>query len=85
MAPRQRRSSASLTGTPKLGSCDTRCFYGLIELGGPVTTKGKAHALFSSYLQALDRETRLAQTLGLQRKAKSVTLADAINDAEPGH
>ena len=57
-------------------------FLRLIELGGPVTTKGKARALFSSYLQALDRETRLAQTLGLERRAKAVSLADAINDRQ---
>ncbi len=55
-------------------------FLRLVELGGPVTTKGKARALFSSYLQALDRETRLAQALGLERKARAVTLADAINN-----
>jgi hypothetical protein len=57
-------------------------FLRLVELGGPVTNKGKARALFSSYLQALDRETRLAQTLGLKRKAKAITLADAINDRQ---
>ena len=57
-------------------------FLRLVELGGPVTTKGKARALFSSYLRALDRETRLAQALGLERKAKAVTLADAINDRQ---
>ena len=57
-------------------------FLRLVELGGPVTTKGKARALFSSYLSALDRETRLAQVLGLERKAKAVTLADAINDRQ---
>ena len=57
-------------------------FLRLVELGGPVTTKGKARALFSSYLSALDRETRLAQVLGLERKAKAITLADAINDRQ---
>ena len=57
-------------------------FVRLAEQGGPVTGKGKARALFSSYLQALDRETRLAQTLGLERKAKAVSLADAINDRQ---
>ena len=47
-------------------------FHRMVELGGPITTKGKTRALFASYLQALDREVRLATTLGLERRAKAV-------------
>src|SRR5687767_12760296 len=39
----------------------TAMFIRLGDLGGPVTTKGKSRALYSAYLAALDRETRLAQ------------------------
>jgi len=45
-------------------------FTRLVEMGGPVTTKGKARALFSSYLSVVDRERRLALDLGLERRAK---------------
>jgi len=48
-------------------------FLRLAELGGPVTTKGKKRALFTAYLGALDRETKLALALGLERRQKGVT------------
>ena len=47
-------------------------FVRMVELGGPITAKGKARALFGTYLKALDRERRLALDLGLRRVAKSV-------------
>lgn len=47
-------------------------FIRLTELGGPVTTKGKARALYTAYLGALDRETKLAQALGTDRRQKPV-------------
>jgi hypothetical protein len=53
----------------------------LVELCGAVTTKGKKRALFDSYLQALDRETRLATTLGLQRRTKPINPLDAVRNA----
>ena len=54
-------------------------FLRMVQLGGPVTTKGKARALYSSYLSALDRETRLAQVLGLERKTARVqTLEECL-------
>ena len=56
-------------------------FLRLVELGGPVTTKGKARALFSTYLQALDRETRLALALGMDRRTRQVpTLEQVMGD-----
>lgn len=48
----------------------TSMFLRLVELGGPITAKGKCRALYRAYLDALDRETKLAQTLGLERRAK---------------
>ena len=58
-------------------------FRRLVELGGPITTKGTARVLFSSYLQALDRETRLALALGLERRPPPApTLSEVMEDAE---
>ena len=51
-------------------------FTRMVEMGGPITTKGKTRALFTSYLSALDRETRLALALGLERRAKPTSLAE---------
>jgi hypothetical protein len=39
---------------------------------GAVTGKGRMRALYSAYLGALDRETKLATTLGLQGKQKNI-------------
>ena len=60
-------------------------FTRLVELGGPITTKGKSRALYTSYLAALDREVRLATTLGLERRAKKVpSLEETIAEAREG-
>jgi hypothetical protein len=57
----------------------TTMFLRLVELDGPITPKGKARALYRAYLEALDRETKLAQVLGLTRRAKPVTpLAEVL-------
>lgn len=47
-------------------------FRRMVELGGAVTGKGRTRAIYPAYLQALDREQRLAQALGLERKAKAL-------------
>jgi len=47
-------------------------FIRLADLGGPITTKGKARALYGAYLGALDREVKLAQVIGLERRPKPV-------------
>ena len=47
-------------------------FIRLVDLGGVVTTKGKARALYTAYLSALDRETKLAGLIGLERRSKHV-------------
>ena len=54
-------------------------FVRLVELGGPITTKGKARALYSTYLAALDREIKLAQIIGIERRSKSVDLARELS------
>jgi hypothetical protein len=56
-------------------------FVRLIEQGGPVTGKGKKRALFDAYLGALDRETRLAGQLGLERRARRVSVEDYVATA----
>lgn len=59
----------------------TSMFLRLVDQGGPITTKGKARALYRAYLDALDRETKLAQVLGLERKSKPVNPLDAVRAA----
>lgn len=45
-------------------------FLRLTELGGPVTSKGKARALYSAYLAAMGQETKLATAIGLTVRTK---------------
>ena len=40
---------------------------------GPITAKGKTRALYTAYLGAVDREMKLAQLLGLERRSKPIT------------
>ena len=47
----------------------------LVDGGGPITAKGRTKALYTAYLAALDRETKLAQVLGLERQQKSADIA----------
>jgi hypothetical protein len=49
---------------------------------GPITGKGKTKALYLAYVQALDRETKLAQVIGLDRASKQVDLAQAFASQE---
>ena len=49
---------------------------------GPITGKGKTKALYLAYVQALDRETKLAQIIGLERRGKRVDLAQAFAEQE---
>jgi hypothetical protein len=54
-------------------------FNRLVDLGGPITSKGRQRALYTAYLGALDRETKLATTLGLERRAKPAqSLAEVL-------
>lgn len=48
---------------------------------GPVTGKGRTKALFTAYLSALDRELKLAQLIGLERRTRKVSPLDAIRAA----
>jgi len=58
-------------------------FHRLAEVGGAVTAKGRTRALYTAYLSALDRETKLAITLGLERRQKAAqTLADVLEQHE---
>lgn len=59
----------------------TAMFHRLTEMGGPITTKGKSRALYTAYMSAVDREMKLAQLLGLERKAKPVNPLDAVRAA----
>lgn len=72
------------------GYCEARLFRSamfvrLVDLGGPITSKGKARALYTAYLSALDRETKLALALGLERKTKRTrTLGEVLAAHEDG-
>ena len=47
-------------------------FLRLVGQGGPITAKDKVRALYATYLATLDREMKLAQQLGLDRKPRGV-------------
>ena len=49
---------------------------------GVITAKGKRRALYSAYAAQLDRVTRLAQVLGLERRARSVDVARQLSGLE---
>jgi hypothetical protein len=60
-------------------------FLRLVDGGGPITHKGRTKALYTAYLSALDRETRLAQILGLERRSRDVStlsLSEYLNQPE---
>ncbi len=59
----------------------TAMFLRLTDLGGPITTKGKARALYKAYLSAVDREMKLAQLIGLERRSKPVDPIAAVHAA----
>jgi len=46
-------------------------FVQIGRLNGPVTGKGKLRALLGAYLSLVDRELRLAQAIGLDRRPKA--------------
>jgi hypothetical protein len=56
-------------------------FLRIADLDGPISAKGAARALFKTYLAALDRETKLAMVLGLQRRSKHVDPIEAVRQA----
>ena len=61
-------------------------FARLMDLGGPITSKGRQRALYGAYLNALDREVKLAQVIGLDRRTKPVeSLADILARHEDSH
>jgi AcrR family transcriptional regulator len=60
----------------------TSMFLRLVDQGGPITSKGRMRALYKAYLDALDRETKLAQVIGLARKTKQIDLARDFAAAE---
>jgi len=57
----------------------TSMFLRLVDSGGAITVKGKCRALYTAYLGAVDREMKLAQVLGLTRRAKRIdTVSDLV-------
>jgi hypothetical protein len=80
-------TAATLAGLQE-AYCEVRLFrqamfVRLVDLGGPITSKGKSRALYTAYLSALDRELKLAERLGLDRKQRRVDLARAASGLEP--
>ena len=72
---RRGRRPQTLLG-PQDAYCEARLFresmfVRLVDEGGPIQ-KGKARALYRFYLKALDRDDRLAKTLGLSKRACKV-------------
>lgn len=56
-------------------------FARMADEGGPVTTKGKTRALFAAWLSAVDRETKLATVLGLERRQRPVDPLERVHRA----
>jgi hypothetical protein len=52
-------------------------FTWLQDQGGPIGTRGRQRAAVSGYLAALDRQTKLAQLIGLERRARNVASLSA--------
>lgn len=53
-------------------------FEHLEQQGGPLTSRGRQRSAMSGYLQVLDRQVRLAQLIGLERRQRPVNPLDAI-------
>ena len=61
-------------------------FWTFIEAQGVMTAKGKTRSAVTTLLSIIDRQTKLAATLGLERRAKPVaSLADVLEAHEASH
>jgi hypothetical protein len=80
----RRQLAADSDNAPEtlLGVIDAYCearllrssaFVRLSQLGGFMTSKGKARALLGTWASAFDREMRAAERLGLERRSKSIS------------
>lgn len=56
-------------------------FAQLVQLGGPATPKGKSRVHLTAWATAVDRESRLAQVIGLARRARPVDPLAAVHAA----
>ena len=54
---------------------------GRLQVEGPLTAKGRTRALLSAYLSVVDRQVKLAQLLGVERRAKPVDPLEAVRAA----
>jgi hypothetical protein len=52
--------------------CDAYMLF-LQEQGGPIGTRGRQRAAVSGYLACLDRQMKLAQLIGLERRTKDIS------------
>lgn len=52
-----------------------------LQRRGLFTTRGRVRSTFTAYLAALDRWDRLAQRLGMTRKARDLSMSDFVNAA----
>jgi len=57
-------------------------FIRLSETAGPITSKGRVRSLFTAYLATVDKETRLATTLGLERRSKTLPSLEEVMSGE---
>jgi len=55
---------------------------GRLAAEGPLTGKGRTRALLTAYLAVVDRQVRLAQVLGVERRAKVPTLGEVLADMQ---
>lgn len=75
IAPGDSIVAGLVTGYVESKLLRSAMFARLSDTGGPITGKGRTKALYKCFLQALDRETRLAQTIAALSRPATVTPA----------
>lgn len=64
--------------------CDSY-FRWLADQGGPIGTKGRQRAAVRGYLAALNAQIKLAVLIGLDRRARHTSFAEAVQAAVAAH
>lgn len=80
----ERPSEALRMTARNLASLDVlaETFWTWIESRGPVTSKGRTRSAVNTLLSIIDRQTKLAATIGLERKARDVSRMSAAEYVE---
>ena len=52
-----------------------------LAASGPLTSRGKTKAMLTAFLSLLDRQVKLAQMIGLERRQRRVNPLDSVREA----